>query len=390
MRLLIISGVARAVFSGRFQFSFRNRLDLFVALFGAVAIISSIGHESNIYVPSPLRERCGLVLDIFGSYLYGRSYMTGPDFTKTFAHWLAIILVPFGALMAYEQVSGKNAYTKLGARSEFAGMRNDRFRAKGPFQHAILAGTAAAAAIPFMLILLRKRKLLAIAGVSAGMLGVLGSASSGPVAALGAALFLLYLWKWRYKLGKLRALTGVILLFLNFAMSRPIWFLIARIDIVGGSTGWHRSKLIDNAINNLDEWWLWGTDYTRHWMHSGVSWNPNHTDITNYYLQMGVLGGLPLMLTFIAIIVKALFTIEKNLPHLRRADAEIEFDAWCFWVAILTHCVSFISIAYFDQSYANFFLLIGAAPGLVELAKRGAEEPTNDSLEQNHMESARV
>lgn len=378
MRLVILTGLMRALAGGFLSWSFGNRLDQFVMVFCGVALLSTVGHEGNEYVRSPLIERGGLVLNVLSSYLYARAYFSGPDFVVTFAQWLAIVLIPFSTMMALEQATGRNPYFLLGARSENTSIRNDRFRAKGPFGHAILAGTAAAAALPFMVLLLRHRKGLGAAGIAASVVGSVATVSSGPVVAMGCAMGLLLLWRWRHLLGRMKACAGLLLIVLNFTMSRPIWFLIARIDIVGGSTGWHRSKLIDTAMNNLDEWWLFGTDYTRHWMHSGVTWNPNHTDITNYYLQMGVTGGLPLMVAFLAIIITALRVLEKSMVVLRAAGDEREFHAWCLWTGILTHCVSFISISYFDQSYAGFFLLVGAAPAIAAWVSEAA--PTAGDL----------
>ena len=80
---------------------------------------------------------------------------------------------------------------------------------------------------------------------------------------------------------------------LDLVMKAPAYYIIARADIIGGSTGWHRAALIDSAIRHLNEWWLIGTDYTRNWMVTGVSWSADNTDITNHYLYLGVLGGLP-------------------------------------------------------------------------------------------------
>jgi hypothetical protein len=375
MRLVIIAGLIRASMSGDLRWSFQNRVDQFVALFSAIALLSSLGHEANIYVPSPFIERVGLVLNVLGAYLYGRAYMTGPDFVTRFATSLAIVLIPFSALVGLEQATGNNYYSSLGARSEFAGARKDRLRAKGPFGHAILAGTAAAASLPFMILLRRRQhKLLGTLGVGASIIATLASASSGPIVAFAVAVGLLAFWRWRHLLGRMKSCAGILLIVLNFTMSRPIWFLIARIDIVGGSTGWHRSKLIDTAMNRLDEWWLAGTDYTRDWMFSGVTWNPNHTDITNHYLQMGVLGGLPLMIAFIAILIAALMGIERALPDLRAAGDEREFEAWCVWTSLLVHSVSFISISYFDQSYGCFFLLIGAVAAIREWEPESLDE----------------
>ena len=53
-------------------------------------------------------------------------------------------------------------------------------------------------------------------------------------------------------------------------MEDPIYFLMARIDISGGSQGYFRAQLIRSLIDHLSEWWLAGKDYTRHWMASGI------------------------------------------------------------------------------------------------------------------------
>jgi len=381
MRLVIMVGIARAFAGGFVRWSANNRLDQLVAIFAVVALLSSLGHAASIHVPSPLIERCGLVLNVVGAYLYSRAYTGADDFVVTFSRWLAFILIPLSALLLLEQTTGRNAYYVLGARSDTAGIRNDGFRAKGPFGHAIIAGTAAAVALPFMVFLWRRQKALGLAGALAAVGGAVATASSGPLAALAVIAACLCLWRWREHLRRLRIGGYIALVFLHFTMSRPVWYLIARIDLVGGSTGWHRSSLIDRAIRNLDEWWLVGTDYTRHWMHSGVTWNPNHTDITNYYLQLGVLGGLPLLLTLVAMIAVALGFLEQSLPLDRAEETDLDFGTWCVWTAIIAHSVSFLSIAYFDQSYAGFFLLIGATPAILQAARRGAEVDDDEACE---------
>jgi len=134
---------------------------------------------------------------------------------------------------------------------------------------------------------------------------------------------------------------------------------------VGGSTGWHRAKLIDQGVNYLGDWWLWGTDYTRHWIASGTRWNPNMVDITNYYLQLGVTGGMPLMLSLMAIIACALRSLTVAMAPLRLRSDPKEWALWLTGVAITTHAVSFVSISYFDQMYVLFYLVIGIVPGLI-------------------------
>ncbi len=47
MRLVILTGLVRAVAGGFFQWSGGNRLDQLAALFAVVALISTIGHEGD-------------------------------------------------------------------------------------------------------------------------------------------------------------------------------------------------------------------------------------------------------------------------------------------------------------------------------------------------------
>ena len=63
------------------------------------------------------------------------------------------------------------------------------------------------------------------------------------IVCLGYAMFPV-----RRYLGWIRLGVVLMLVALHFAMKKPVWHLIARIDIVGGSTGWHRYNLINKAV----------------------------------------------------------------------------------------------------------------------------------------------
>ena len=142
----------------------------------------------------------------------------------------------------------------------------------------------------------RENRKLALIGLAATGGIVFASGSSGPVMTTLSVLFALALWRIRGHLRVVRWFVVIFLIILNFIMNDPVYFLMARIDITGGSTGYFRAQLIRSAIEHLNEWWLAGTDYTRHWMVTGVAASADHTDITNHYLAMGVVGGLPLIL----------------------------------------------------------------------------------------------
>jgi hypothetical protein len=139
---------------------------------------------------------------------------------------------------------------------------------------------------------------------------------------------------------------------------------MAKIDFVGGSTGWHRAKLIDTSIEHFKEWWLFGTDYTRHWMPTGLRLRPEHTDLTNYYIHLGVLGGvlLPIFLVMMIIIsirglTQKFRTYGGTLPD--------NFALWCAACALVAHAVTFLSVSYFGQLYAMVFMLFGFAGGMI-------------------------
>jgi len=110
-------------------------------------------------------------------------------------------------------------------------------------------------------------------------------------------------------------------------MKAPPYYLMARVDLSGGSTGWHRARLIESSMEHLGEWWFAGTDYTRHWMPTGVYFSPNHVDITNHYLAMGVLGGLPLLFLFVLLLVKGFSIVGHSVRALQKRSRSMHSSA---------------------------------------------------------------
>jgi hypothetical protein len=189
---------------------------------------------------------------------------------------------------------------------------------------------------------------------------VYSSTSSGPILSMLAGILALFLWNYREKT-RLIIWMGVIgYIGLTLVMNDPAYFIMARIDITGGSTGWHRARLIQSALEHFFEWWIAGTDYTRHWMPTGVSWSPDHTDITNHYIQMGVWGGLPLMMLFIAIILRAFSLIGKNVSISSKVSLKSEFVFWALGASLFAHAVTFLGVSYFDQSFLFLYLVLAA------------------------------
>ena len=381
VRLVIIAGLLRALADGESGWSLRHPLDRLLVAWACWAILSAFGHVAKANY-DPLTMHVSLAFDYVGTYLYARAYLKDPaDFIR-FSKSLALVLAPLALFLLEEKITGRNIYAAVGAAFEQSWVREGHVRAAGPFGNAILAGTVGGVYFPLMVLLYRRYRRFAFAGGTACAVIVCCSASSGPYMSLLAGLTALAFWRWRGRMRQIRMGIIAVIVALAMVMNAPVWYLIAKIDIVGGSTSWHRAELINQAVRHLGEWWLIGTDYTRHWMPYGIEWSKDQVDITNHYVQMGVSGGLLLMLIFIAILFKAFQLLGRRMQAMRRIGDPTEFMLWCAGASLFVHAFTFMAVSYFDQSYVFFCLLIGAVPGLCAaplMHQEGVELTTPDS-----------
>jgi hypothetical protein len=175
------------------------------------------------------------------------------------------------------------------------------------------------------------------------------------------------MWRWRLWIPHIFWALVLAYIGLDIIMNDPAYYIIARADIIGGSAGWHRARLIESAIEHLSEWWLAGTDYTRHWMPTGVPWSEDHTDITNHYLKMGVIGGLPLMILFIVVLAEGFSYVGKTWRHAVGLPSAFQFMVWSLGASLFSQAATLISVSYFDQSFVFLYLTL-AAIGSVRFA----------------------
>jgi hypothetical protein len=172
-------------------------------------------------------------------------------------------------------------------------------------------------------------------------------------------------------------------------MKAPVWHLIARIDLVGGSTGWHRYQLIDRSIKRFGEWWLLGTDSTAHWGHIT-------TDITNQYVLEGVSGGIVTLVLFVAMIVFAYKGVGTLCRIYRRSHPRLILS-WAFGVSLLAHTMMFMAVSYFGQIIVVWYLLLAmiasmavAAPVRARRsASQAARSPSANALSDPTVGSGR-
>ena len=357
IRILIAAGLLRVIVRRERMAGEINSLDQLMLVWAIWAILSSVFHTDP---SSVLIFRFGLVYNVCGIYFLIRLFCQSLNDVIRICQITAIILVPLSIMMLLEQATGRNMFSALGGVAELSEIRNGKIRAQGPFAHSILAGTVGAVCLPLMVGLWRQHRKTAIVGTAACLSMVFASASSGPILSALFGIGALFMWHWRFQMRFFRwcALLGYI--GLELVMYAPAYYLLARIDLTGSSTGWHRAFLIEAALAHLSEWWLAGTDFTRHWMDYGVGWSGNHVDITNYYLNMGVMGGLPLLLLFIAILVKGFSFVGQSLRQAADFSPDSRFTIWALGASLFSHAATFISVSYFDQSVVFLYLTLAA------------------------------
>lgn len=251
--------------------------------------------------------------------------------------------------------------------------------------HPILGGTVGAVCLPLMAGLWRHDRRAAKVGLAATAAMVFTSGSSGPMMSAIFAVGALGFWRYRGYLPRLRWLAVIAYLVLNMVMKVPAYYLIARLDLAGGSTGFHRAELINSAIRHLGEWWWAGTDYTVHWMPTGASWSPNHTDITNHYIQMGVTGGLPLMLLFIGMMAVGFAGVGKALRASANLNIKWKLLIWAMGASLFANAATCISVSFFDQSFLFVYLVLGAI-GTLGWARALGPKPVAATLSQSSSE----
>jgi hypothetical protein len=354
IRILIAVGVVRVLCRGERFVGAVNGIDWWIIPWCVWTCVSGLFRED---AGSALVFRMGLVYDTAGIYLLLRVFCTSIDDVVRLCQALAILLFPVGLEMLYETRGSLSLFYVMEGTPLEPFIREGRTRALGPFLSPITAGTVGAVSIPLMVGIWRRRRKTACAGLLGCVFMVCGSASSGPILSAAASIGALLLWRCRSVMRPIRWLIVIGYIGLSLVMKAPVYYLMGRIDLAGGSTGWHRARVIDSAITYIDEWWLAGTEYTRHWAPS-PGWSPNHTDITSQYLYVGVLGGLPLMLLFIGGVAKAFSLVGRGLrEHTSRQD---RFMLWTSGAALFAHAATFMSVSYFDQSFVFFYLTLAA------------------------------
>lgn len=381
-RMFLLVGVIRVVMKGESLVGGMNRVDKLVLALMAWMFFASLFHE---YEPGsgPLYT-LGIIFNISSIYFLIRIWSGSVDEVVGLVAAVGFVLLPVAVEMMVEQAVGKNLFASLGGIPETVIERNGRLRAQGPFRHPILAGTVGATCLPLMLGIWRSNRMAAMIGASACVMMVLASASSGPVVSLLVGAGVVMCWRFR-RFAKRAVWAGVAgYILIELISTRPAYHVVVtRLDFTGSSTAYYRARLIDTTVKHFSEWWMFGTDYTRHWIPTGIGSvlaNGKHIDVTNYYIGFGIGAGLLAILLVLAIIRRCLADVIEHVNDEEGEDAHGEkFMIWCLGASLFSHAVSALSIAYFDQSQTFFWLSVATLSSLLAVhGKSAAREAVED------------
>jgi hypothetical protein len=350
IRILALIGWLRMLVRGEFRAIRIHSIDkaMLCWTLSSVVIYTILWQTKDAFI-----YKCGSAYDAVGLYVLFRALVRNvPEIIKIFKT-MAILIVPLAAFMVVEKFTGRNAFAVFGGVPDVTIVRDGVLRCQGPFPHSILAGTFAAALVPFFLALWWQKhgQVLAVVGLISSTIVTLTSGSSGPVMTYACGVLGFLLWKWRFQMQIVRRGIVFCLLGIQLVMKAPVWFVIAHMGVFSGSTAYYRAFLIDQTIRHFFEWWLIGTKYEQ-------PWAPLLTDITNMYVRVAFDGGLLTLILFFVILKRCFAGVGRALRAKPHRLLPAQRCVWALGAALFAHTMTFLAVWYWDQNIVNWYVLL--------------------------------
>ena len=374
LRILIIAGLIRrlgfggsasqAKFPGKF-----NGIDLVIVLWAVsqLTILSLQWMRMDAFI-----HNLGDFLDALGGYLVVRSFIPNGEAVRNAIKTLAIICVVLGIGMIGEQVIHINVFGYLYGTYHGINLRDGHIRSEG-VMGCLYAGAFSGAIVPMFLWLWtdKRYRKAAYVGLAGAIAMVTSSYSSTSWLALGATLVALAFWPLRKQMRLMRWGLVLGLTALHLAMKAPVWALIARVDLTGSSSGFHRYMLVDNCIRHFSDWWLLGYKYYNDW-----GWDM--WDLCNQFVVAALTGGLLTLIFYISIFCRS-FSAIGNGRKLVNGNRKQEWLFWCLGSSLFANVVAHFGINYMAQMMMTLFPLLACISVATFEARQRARRNTEVS-----------
>jgi hypothetical protein len=356
IRLLMVAVWVRIMVRGEWRPLVWNHLDRAMVLWAATSVVTGylLGMTLTILI-----NRLGAAVDAMMVYFFFRQLIRSHDDLILLTTQFLLSSFAVAGFFFIESRTSRNMFAIFGGVPAITDIRDGRLRCQGAFAHAILAGCFWGCLIPLYLLRAWSGRgwILTSCGIVAALLIVLFCASSTPIMGLGFGMVAAAAYFARSGLRWFRWLIFLWLCVLHFVlMKQPVWHLLARVDILSGSTGWHRYHLVDKFIARFDEWWLVGTLRTGHW-------GPGLHDITNQFVAEGVAGGIWRLGLFIWVVWLAFTGVSRSM-RLPESGRFYQLATWALGTVMFMHCMNFIAVTYFEQIVVEWQMTLAAIASL--------------------------
>jgi hypothetical protein len=322
-------------------------------LFTLWALARSFAVIISTMTTASLVNEMGHLWTYFGMYFLLRALIQDEDDVKFAVKVLAVVALVNAAGMLYEHVRVQNLFAQiLGGTQAIPSIRTGKVRSQGSFQHAILAGVYGGTLVGLLLWLWfnTKSRFFVVVGLISALTMVMTSASSTPLTAVGGAALAICLWPFRNRMRLVRWGFALTLISLHLVMKAPVWFLIARVDLISSSTGYFRAVLIDQFVRHFREWWFMGN------IHYGW-WGEELWDLSNQFVAEGFVGGL-LTVTLFVIIIAQMYSRIGIARKMVEGDRKREWAMWMLGAALSSHMMAFFGVSYWDQMWVAWAALL--------------------------------
>lgn len=352
VRIMVLFGWLRIVLWGETRGFQWRPVDFLIFVYVAWNVIANALLLESWF---GLINRLGHGFDAIGLYFMARVLIKNRDDLQRVINFFVWLSVPLAIFFTYEHFTRHNIFSAFGGVPATTVERGGRLRCQGAFAHPILAGVFWASLLPLMASCWweanGKGYFRAILGVTCGLIIVVMCSSSTPVmgvifAGVGAAFFFL-----RLRMRMIRWFCLFALVFLHFTMNQPVWHLLARVDIVGGSTGYHRYALVNAWVERFSDWALVGTETT-------ADWGYRLADATNQYVVESVQGGLFGLLVYLCMIALCFQGVGRAWK-MAWPDRHAIVLFWCLGISLWVHCTAFIAVSYFGQIKVIWYFTLG-------------------------------
>lgn len=362
LRIMVVFGVVRLMFRREYLSVIWKPLDTAMVLWTLSSMVIYSLQQGSF---SAVVNRLGFGFDAFGMYFLFRCLIRDWQDIDHVILGFILISVPVASFFLLERSTGRNLFSVFGGVPAITMIRDGRLRCQGAFSHPILAGCFWATLIPLFAAMWwksAKDRIGAIIGIAAASIIVLCCSSSTPIMGVIAALIGGMFFFLHRHMRVVRWSILLLLIALHLMMKAPVWHLISRVSAVGGSTGYHRYMLIDEAINHFEEWAILGTKSTAHWF-----WGAQ--DVANQYILEGVRGGFLSLSLFIVVIICAFQGVGVMWRQQTYNPYRVALS-WALGVSLFVHSMNFIGVSYFGQIHIIWYLLLAMIGSMAPSTER--------------------